>query len=69
MNKRDREVWKNMTDQVERQYSLEKRIEGYKQIHKRKNAPAFHCKGARISIWEAEEKLEKLVDEMKHEKV
>lgn len=69
MNKRDREVWKNMTNQVERQYSLERRIKGYTQIAKRKNAQAEHRKGARISIWQVEEQLDKLKDEMKHEKV
>lgn len=58
-----------MTDQVERLYSLERRIEGYAQIAKRRNSQADHRKGAKISIWQVEEQRDKLKDEMKHEKV
>ena len=69
VSQRDRQVLRNMTNQVEDLVSLEQRIKGYKQIAKRKNAQKEHRIGARISIWQAEEQLEKLVDEMKHENV
>lgn len=66
VSQRDRQVLRNMADQIERLISFEQRIKGYKQIAKRKNVQRDHRVGAKISIWQVEEQMGKLVDDMKH---